>query len=935
MKIHIHTAGRVITIDRKRRAQLRDAALDMMQDLVDRLLAALARQGHVTQDEDVGHQFHGNQYVDVAGQNVKVPTKGGVKSKTHELLSAGHKFSFEELLHVLGNPPKKALTDALATLKNPKWAGPKGALDIVKGADGKFHVVGKDGELAKLLDTPKPPLPSAEDWKTANLQAEAEAEWAAHQAAEAEANGDDPPLEWEPGMPEELKAHADITPESLSYAQAKDNHAKAVAFTGTKDIAQTAVGTGAPLTKEAADAHYKNDLDELLTNTQHASKTLSAEHEQDIALAFKQGKANAMAQWKAHTTGNDATAKKQEVFEADLDLVKNLAHGANPEEALAQWKKNTYLEKQGLFGTKLKAKKEEDAKAAAKAAEAFAAAPKVPPAPSTVGVPSEAQQPAFAKVPNYVPHDHVGITPADVSGNTGHSTPFYKQITALKGALENGHPDPVQNKKGVQAALTERLSKSPAFQHIKSLVSGGIYNSLEANLISQWAGSSGGNNSVSNAAQIAIRDAFGMSKEHVDTSALKVLNALGHDEDKVYQQAASNLGLDHTKPEHVTAFKAALHDFAIAQYENTQEHLKQLGITHVMVARGMTIKAQSGSDATEVNLKLQPASSFSANWSTAHNFASGGSVYYVKVPASQVLSSYVTGYGCSSEHEVVVLAHPKTQAIEQASSAATSLNSAMQHIGWTLPGAKKDQVPAAKSTAGPKPEFSAQDYEDLSPVGKSKIAEAESLYSAGHLSALKAMHAQHTALEGYKPIGSHMEELIAHLEKAQQLPKIKKPSAVFKPMAPPTPTSAGLKMSGTWSSKGYKAVKEMDHNAFAEAKANFEAMKASSGSPMLKVTKYYETLEKHLGEQMHASMQHKVQQTIAAMNKAAPKPATPAAGHPTVNYAPGVPSHHAAHPHFNPDQYKQWQAQGKSQAQIGKILAAIKFAHKKKAEATS
>jgi hypothetical protein len=62
-------------------------------------------------------------------------------------------------------------------------------------------------------------------------------------------------------------------------------------------------------------------------------------------------------------------------------------------------------------------------------------------------------------------------------------------------------------------------------------------------------------------------------------------------------------------------------------------------------------------------LKLQPASSFSTNLATASGFSGGHSVFFAKVPASQVLSSYITGFGCTGEHEVVVLAHPDMTAV--------------------------------------------------------------------------------------------------------------------------------------------------------------------------------------------------------------------------------------------------------------------------------
>lgn len=99
MKFHLHIGNkRVLTCDLapKQRAGINDATPDLEQ-FIKALLEAVARADGRTTDEEEGHEFHGNQYVTVAGagQGEEEPkpkptaaTPGkGVKSATHELLS--------------------------------------------------------------------------------------------------------------------------------------------------------------------------------------------------------------------------------------------------------------------------------------------------------------------------------------------------------------------------------------------------------------------------------------------------------------------------------------------------------------------------------------------------------------------------------------------------------------------------------------------------------------------------------------------------------------------------------------------------------------------------------------------------------------------------------------------------------------------------------
>lgn len=131
--VHMHdsTTGRKLTREIHKS--------DKVNELVNRLMRALRAVGAIPMnlDEEAGHTFHGNQWTGGLGTTKPdyVKTKG-VKAGVHELLSSGHVFTIEELQKITGAKTAKLIQDALAMLKNPKYAGAAGTLDIVKVAGG-------------------------------------------------------------------------------------------------------------------------------------------------------------------------------------------------------------------------------------------------------------------------------------------------------------------------------------------------------------------------------------------------------------------------------------------------------------------------------------------------------------------------------------------------------------------------------------------------------------------------------------------------------------------------------------------------------------------------------------------------------------------------------------------------------------------------------
>jgi hypothetical protein len=271
----------------------------------------------------------------------------------------------------------------------------------------------------------------------------------------------------------------------------------------------------------------------------------------------------------------------------------------------------------------------------------------------------------------------------------------------LKKDLGQDSSSSVTNKKTVEQKLRARLADKPNFQALVKRV--GLptegMSSLESKLIQAWAGSSGDSHDISVALQMAVKDAFDLPDKYIEKKALTSLGAHGHDVDKLVSSAITsviplgNPSRDKPlQPHEISTARAALQEFVQAQYHETQEYLKAKGHAHVFLARGMKIKTSHNNVDGPAAVKLQPASSFSANYATAQSFAGSGTVFISKVPREQVLSTYMTGFGCTGEHEVVVLAHDKMKAYTMGSYSAASATAAQaalqQQFKQAHPGMK-------------------------------------------------------------------------------------------------------------------------------------------------------------------------------------------------------------------------------------------------------
>lgn len=815
-----------------------------------RALAIVETRDHyrawMTGDEEPGHPFHGNQYTGGLGAKPTETKVTGVKSGVHELLSSGHGFSMEELQKATGAKTIKQISDALAMLKNPKYAGAQGTLKIEK--KGNEFFVTKGGEQVA------PPAPAEQP-----------------------------------------------KPEVPALAEAKAEKPKGYMGIGSNETALPMEGVS---TKPEADKVYAEAMKYGLAETVKNAK--SGWDASAVGMYFKKVKAAQMAQWKANTSSAMIHGKVQQLFDADKQLGQDLIDGMDPEKALAEWKTNTAKEKAGTWPPEKVAAKQA-ALAAAQQAEMEAAGiakakmseEQAKQQAALVAESNKAQPALYQGEGDYVPEGHVHISAADFANGK-----FKSEIGKLKSVLQDGHTNKQGNKVNIQHALEERLKDSKAFQTVAAMYKkkGGMYGgSLEAHLISTWASTSADTHPVSICNQLAVRDAFGMDADDVAVGAAS--SHLKADDDSIWAQCGNNLGFPANTPAQLQTLKAALHDFAMAQYQNTQDHLAAKGIDHVYVARGMKTTAGATDAAKLDTLRLQPVSSFSANYDTAHNFSGpNGSVYLVKVPRQQVFSSYVTGFGCTNEHEVCVLAHPSTTAVQMKGLYNSSLTAADNHVKSTLvaqtPELKAEyEAHAAKKAAAkakkeaktahmykppPKPKgaklggFAKEAYKaaaknDLPAL--QQIAEKAKAAYPSHFNAKSAGNTSGTA--GY--IGHLVNELSAHQNK---------PSAQVA---------------------AENALKEHTNQMFKAA--GLKPPDPAGWTP--------------------PSMAKAEAATAAAK---APAGAQPAPAGATMPVAPTqAPASVSSHPEYSKALYEQWAHEGKSLHWVGKKLAMMKFQAKQKA----
>ena len=158
--------------------------------------------------------------------------------------------------------------------------------------------------------------------------------------------------------------------------------------------------------------------------------------------------------------------------------------------------------------------------------------------------------------------------------------------------------------------------------------------------VEQWAMSSGDSHAESIATQRIARDEFGLGTVYMPDPEPRYCT-----EDDIREEL--DKGTDGRRA------------FLRAQYDLTQQVLKDQGVEALLVMRGLTLTPEQKKHLPEpgerVTAVQQPLSSWAVGDSdTAAQF--GGTVVWTVVPREKVLSTPATGFGCLGENEVVVIA---------------------------------------------------------------------------------------------------------------------------------------------------------------------------------------------------------------------------------------------------------------------------------------
>ena len=192
-------------------------------------------------------------------------------------------------------------------------------------------------------------------------------------------------------------------------------------------------------------------------------------------------------------------------------------------------------------------------------------------------------------------------------------------------------------KQQIEQNLAQRLWNHPAFEgfpHVEEWVK---------SKIDLWAETSGDSDVDAGVAQLAVQEEFGLTTAVTDhiTNAIKNMHGTG-------------IKLPVKEG-------ARLRAFVRAEYEATQAWFKEHGITHVTAIRGMDDENEDLGFGYET-VTMQPASSWTANVETAFAFTTDKErpkILTTRVPVSQVLSTCVTGRGCLTEQEVILMGKPQ------------------------------------------------------------------------------------------------------------------------------------------------------------------------------------------------------------------------------------------------------------------------------------
>lgn len=224
------------------------------------------------------------------------------------------------------------------------------------------------------------------------------------------------------------------------------------------------------------------------------------------------------------------------------------------------------------------------------------------------------------------------------------------------------------NKYSSQEKIYDKLKDNADFkQYVSTIPVEGSGKSNEGHtkdvirsLVRDWSMSSGDTRPKSVSMQVAAKDLFGGDVNHLmvnfDPSSLPD----GTSPSGVRRCKANQLELGLEMGDIKMKAKKA---FLMAQYDETQSYLKENGIKELIVYRGQQGVHSKLDHGANIDLSMQPLSSFSADSGVAGQFAWSSNsptqkrpaIIAAVVPANRILSLPNTGLGCTMEREVVIV----------------------------------------------------------------------------------------------------------------------------------------------------------------------------------------------------------------------------------------------------------------------------------------
>lgn len=210
----------------------------------------------------------------------------------------------------------------------------------------------------------------------------------------------------------------------------------------------------------------------------------------------------------------------------------------------------------------------------------------------------------------------------------------------------------------IQAVRDEAQRRLDAGDDDPAVLKARLQDALRA-LVDTWACTSADSSDMSLALQQAAMDEFGLPFEGIYHPWLARDVANEHQEKIGNVDASTEKSSRRDYQKNGAAYRA----FLRAQYDATQDFFQKRGIRNLKVYRGYET-SMALPDADElINVKMQPLSSFSTSEGVARLFArswdeGSGRLLTATVPVDHILSTPLTGLGCLSEREAVVLGQP-------------------------------------------------------------------------------------------------------------------------------------------------------------------------------------------------------------------------------------------------------------------------------------